>query len=155
MDGETYGEGHMQSDEEFYRKMREGSLPTTSQINPQSAKEQFLKVLNTGKDVLCISFSSGLSGTYNSCALAAEELREEGWHIEVIDSLCASLGQGLLLYKAVERKEKGASFAEVIYRSEDKPALTQIQKSSSFQFKKTTSFLIPFTVLRFDIKCLF
>ena len=91
MDGETYGEGHMQSDEEFYRKMREGSLPTTSQINPQSAKEQFLKVLNTGKDVLCISFSSGLSGTYNS----------------------ASLGQGLLLYKAVEQKEKGASFAEV------------------------------------------
>ena len=85
MDGETYGEGHMQSDEEFYRKMREGSLPTTSQINPQSAKEQFLKVLNTGKDVLCISFSSGLSGTYNSCALAAEELREEGWHCEVID----------------------------------------------------------------------
>ena len=113
MDGETYGEGHMQSDEEFYRKMREGSLPTTSQINPQNAKEQFLKVLNTGKDVLCISFSSGLSGTYNSCALAAEELREEGWHIEVIDSLCASLGQGLLLYKAVERKEKGASFAEI------------------------------------------
>ena len=68
MDGETYGEGHMQSDEEFYRKMREGSLPTTSQINPQNAKEQFLKVLNTGKDVLCISFSSGLSGTYNRLA---------------------------------------------------------------------------------------
>lgn len=115
MEGETFEEGHMQSNEEFYKRMRAGALPTTSQITPMDAKIHFLKELTQGKDVLCLSFSSGLSGTYNSCALAAQELKEEGYHIEVIDTLCASLGQGLLLYKAVEMKEKGASFDEVYH----------------------------------------
>lgn len=73
----------------------------------------FLKQLEQYDAVLCLSFSSGLSGTYNSCALAAAQLREEGYKIEVIDTLCASLGQGLLLYKAIELKEKGADFEEV------------------------------------------
>lgn len=113
MEGETFDETHRQSNEAFYRCMREGALPTTSQITPNEAREHFLKQLRSGKDVLCLSFSSGLSGTYNSCALAAQQLREEGYHIEVIDTLCASLGQGLLLYKAVELKEKGADFDEV------------------------------------------
>ena len=113
MEEETYSEGHMQSDEEFYKRMREGALPTTSQITPAIAREHFLTQLKEGHDVLCLSFSSGLSGTYESCALAAKELREEGYHIEVIDTLCASLGQGLLLYKAVEMKERGAGFEEV------------------------------------------
>lgn len=113
MDGVTYDETHPLSDEAFYQKMRGGALPTTSQINPQTARECFLRVLEQGTAVLCLSFSSGLSGTYNSCALAAKQLREEGYDIEVIDSLCASMGQGLLLYKAVQMKENGASFADV------------------------------------------
>ena len=89
MEGETFDETHRQSNEAFYRCMREGALPTTSQITPNEAREHFLKQLRSGKDVLCLSFSSGLSGTYNSCALAAQQLREEGYHIEVIDTLCA------------------------------------------------------------------
>lgn len=113
IDGETYGENNMQKEEDFYKCMRKGAMPTTSQITPLYAKEHFLTYLKQGNAVLCLSFSSGLSGTYNSCALAAQELREEGYHIEVIDTLCASLGQGLLLYKAIELKEKGASFKEV------------------------------------------
>lgn len=113
MDGVTYGEKNLQKDEDFYAQMRKGAMPTTSQISPMDAKEHFLQQLKQGNDVLCLSFSSGLSGTYNSCALAAQELREEGYHIEVIDTLCASLGQGLLLYKAVKLKENGASFEEV------------------------------------------
>lgn len=113
MKDEVYREGHMQSNEEFYQKMRNGALPTTSQLTPADAREHFLKQLEQYDAVLCLSFSSGLSGTYNSCALAAAQLREEGYKIEVIDTLCASLGQGLLLYKAIELKEKGADFEEV------------------------------------------
>lgn len=113
MKDEVYCEGHMQSNEEFYQQMRNGALPTTSQLTPADAREHFLKQLEQYDAVLCLSFSSGLSGTYNSCALAAAQLREEGYKIEVIDTLCASLGQGLLLYKAIELKEKGADFEEV------------------------------------------
>ena len=113
MKDEVYREGHMQSNEEFYQQMRNGALPTTSQLTPADAREHFLKQLEQYDAVLCLSFSSGLSGTYNSCALAAAQLREEGYKIEVIDTLCASLGQGLLLYKAIELKEKGADFEEV------------------------------------------
>lgn len=113
MKDEVYREGHMQSNEEFYQQMRNGALPTTSQLTPAEAREHFLKQLEQYDAVLCLSFSSGLSGTYNSCALAAAQLREEGYKIEVIDTLCASLGQGLLLYKAIEMKEKGADFEEV------------------------------------------
>ena len=110
MKDEVYREGHMQSNEEFYQQMRNGALPTTSQLTPADAREHFLKQLEQYDAVLCLSFSSGLSGTYNSCALAAAQLREEGYKIEVIDT---SLGQGLLLYKAIELKEKGADFEEV------------------------------------------
>ena len=111
MKDEVYREGHMQSNEEFYRDIPFHADLT--QLTPADAREHFLKQLEQYDAVLCLSFSSGLSGTYNSCALAAAQLREEGYKIEVIDTLCASLGQGLLLYKAIELKEKGADFEEV------------------------------------------
>ena len=69
--------------------------------------------MKEGKDILHIAFSSGLSGSYNSARIAAEELKEmyEGAEICVIDSLCASVGEGLLYHKARCMKEKGKTFA--------------------------------------------
>ena len=89
-------------------------MPTTSQVNAEEAKEVFCPILEQGKDILYLAFSSGLSGTYNSVRLAAEELQEEypERKIAVIDTLSASLGEGLLVDKAVELKEQGLSLEE-------------------------------------------
>ena len=89
-------------------------MPTTAQVNPEQARELFEPILKQGKDILHIAFSSGLSGTYSSVNLAAQELLEEypDRTICVIDSLCASLGQGLLVHEAVLRKEQGISLEE-------------------------------------------
>ena len=109
IDGETYNRKHELPYKEFYKKMRAGSMPTTSQVNPEEAKEELREFLDDGKDIIHIAFSSGLSGSYNSARIAAEELREEmpDRKIAVIDSLCASLGEGLLVHKALQLKEQG------------------------------------------------
>lgn len=116
LDGETYDRDHPLEVGEFYNRMRGGSMPTTSQVNPEQAKEAFTSCLEKGKDVLYIAFSSGLSGTYNSGRIAAEEIQEEGAFPErkliVLDSLSASLGEGLLVHKAVQMKEAGKSIDE-------------------------------------------
>ena len=115
LDGETYTEKNTLDYPSFYAKMRAGSMPTTSQVNPQQAREVLEGVLRQGYDVLYIAFSSGLSGTYNSVRMAAEELSEEYPEatIAVVDSLCASLGEGLLVHKAVQMKEAGKSLGEI------------------------------------------
>lgn len=116
MEGTTYDREHPLDVKEFYRKMRDGSMPTTSQVNPEQAKEAMTACLEQGKDVLYIAFSSGLSGTYNSSRMAAEEIREEGKYpdrtVRVIDSLSASLGEGLLVHRAVQLWEAGKSLDE-------------------------------------------
>lgn len=114
MEGETYGKDNELEVKDFYNRMRKGSMPTTSQVNSEEVKEVFRPILKQGKDILYLAFSSGLSGTYNSVRLAAEELGEEfpEQKILVIDSLCASLGEGLFVDKAVEMKEAGKSLEE-------------------------------------------
>ena len=114
LEGKEYTEGNFLPVEEFYNKMRAGSMPTTSQVNPESARALFEPYLKDGRDILHIAFSSGLSGTFNSCRIAAEELMQEypGRRVLVLDSLSASLGQGLLVYLAQERKEKGGSIED-------------------------------------------
>lgn len=96
MDGVTYGQGQELPEKEFYALMRQGKMPTTSQVNPEEAKAHFTEYLKENKEILCIAFSSGLSGTYNSMRIAADEIMEEqlDCKIIVIDSLCASLGEG-------------------------------------------------------------
>mgnify|MGYP000576827685 FL=1 len=76
-------------------------MPTTSQINPEQAREALEPYLKEGKDILYIAFSSGLSGTYNSVRMAAEELQEEypERKLIVIDSLCAAWERGFLCTK--------------------------------------------------------
>ena len=83
-------------------------MPTTSQVNPEEAKAHFTEYLKENKEILCIAFSSGLSGTYNSMRIAADEIMEEqpDCKIIVIDSLCASLGEGLLVHKAVTLRDQ-------------------------------------------------
>ena len=114
MEGETYGKQDEMEFKDFYERMRKGSIPTTSQVNSEEAKEVLRPLLIQGKDILHLAFSSGLSGSYNSVRMAAEELREEfpERKIVVIDSLCASLGEGLFVDKAVEMKEEGKSLEE-------------------------------------------
>lgn len=110
IDGVHYTHENFMDEPEFYEKMRAGSMPTTAQVNPEEAKELFEPYLKEEKDILHITFSSGLSGTCNSCRIAAEELMEEypERKIVIVDSLSASLGQGLLVYLAQKKKEEGA-----------------------------------------------
>ena len=115
LEGTTYSKDNPLDVKLFYEKMRNGSMPTTSQVNPENAKNIFLPYLKDGYDILHIAFSSGLSGSYNSTRIAAEELSEEfpDRKSTIIDSLAASLGEGLLVHKAVMLKEQGADLDAV------------------------------------------
>lgn len=114
MDGTVYNKEKELDFEDFYARMRQGSMPTTSQVNPVEAKKVLRPILEQGKDILHLAFSSGLSGSYNSVRLAAEDLKEEfpERKIIVIDSLCASLGEGLFVDQAVELRKQGKSLDE-------------------------------------------
>ena len=115
MDGKNYTHENFLPEHEFYEAMRNGSMPTTAQVNPENAKTLLEPYLKEGKDILHIAFSSGLSGTYNSSRIAAEELMEEypDRKIIVVDSLSASLGQGLLVWLAQQKKELGQTLEDV------------------------------------------
>lgn len=90
-------------------------MSVTSQINPEEAREMMEPFLKEGKDLLHLAFSSGLSGTYNSMRIAAEELAEDypDAKIIVIDTLCACMGEGLLLYKVLQLKDQGKTLEEI------------------------------------------
>lgn len=99
---------------EFYQKIRAGAMPTTSQVNVKEFIELFEPYLKEEKDILHLSFSSGLSGVYNSVCIAREELLEKypKRKIMVMDSLGASSGYGMLIDKAVMMRDNGASINE-------------------------------------------
>ena len=109
MDGQDYPntlDGAAISNEEFYRRIRAGKMATTSAVNVGQFEDAMSAILEQGKDILCISFSSALSTTYQSACIAAETVlakHPEG-RIRVIDSLSASLGQGLLMYLTAHKK---------------------------------------------------
>ena len=94
IDGETYTDMEGLTSKEFFQKLREGKMATTSQINPEEAKEYLESFVKDGKDVLHLGFSSGLSGTLNSMRIAAEELKEDypDAKIYIVDTLCACMG---------------------------------------------------------------
>ncbi len=114
LDGVTYGKEKELDWKEFYQMIRDGKLPTTSQINPAEAKEYFEEFIKTDKEILHICFTSGMSGTYNNLRMAAEEIMEEHPDVKimVIDSLCASMGEGLLVHKAIKLRDAGKSMEE-------------------------------------------
>ena len=124
MDGEDYPNdlaGTAISNQEFYKRIRAGKLATTSAVNVGQFQDAMRRVLESGRDIVCVCFSSALSTTYQSAVIAAEDLRAEfpEAEIHVVDSLSASLGQGLLLYLAVEQKRKGLTAAELAKWVED------------------------------------
>ena len=99
----------------FYDMLRAGELATTSAVNVAEYTQAVEPILQEGKDVLILAFSSGLSSTYQASVLAAGELREKypDRKIYTVDTLCASLGQGLLVYLAAQEQRKGKSIEEV------------------------------------------
>lgn len=121
MGGVEYSEDNALSISEFYAKMRNGEMTKTSQITREDIEKAFTEVLDSGLDILYIGFSSGLSGSYNSARIAAEELSPKypDSKIRTVDSLCASIGEGLFVYKAVQMKKEGKSIDEVYQWCED------------------------------------
>ncbi|MCF0142210.1 MAG: DegV family protein [Parasporobacterium sp.] len=122
-DGETRDFSNSEiSSHDFYQKMRDGGVSKTAAINPQTFIQNFEPVLQGGEDVFYLSFSSGLSTTYNASCMAAEELMEKYPERKVItvDSLCASAGQGLALYFTVEEAKKGLSIEELAAAVQEK-----------------------------------
>lgn len=97
----------------FYKAMRLGAKISTSQINPQSYIDFFRPVLQKGEDILFISMSSGISGSFHSAQLAKDELQSDFPDREIclLDTLGASLGEGIFVQKAVEMKERGRSLS--------------------------------------------
>ena len=93
----------------FYDDMRRGRIVTTSQISPQRYADFFRAELERGNDVLFVSMSSGISGSYNSACIAAEDLRAEfpERKLRLVDALGASLGEGLLVVWAVRDRDSG------------------------------------------------
>lgn len=109
-----YGNGEM-APKDFYNRMREGSVAKTAAINMDTFRNAFEGALKEGCDVLYLGFSSGLSATYHSSTLAAQELREEypDSKIITVDTLAASAGEGMLVWLAVDTKKKGGTIEEV------------------------------------------
>jgi DegV family protein with EDD domain len=109
---------------EFYDAMRNGIMPTTMACNIEDCKTVFEKYAKDNIDVLHLAFSSGLSSTYNNAVISANEIMEEypDCKITVIDTLAASMGEGLLVYKAVNLKKDGKTLEEVATYIEENKA---------------------------------
>ncbi len=116
LDGKEYTEGidGLKFDE-FYSLLRSNKMSSTSQVTPLTFENEFEKYLKDGLDLLYIGFSSGLSGTFNSAKIAAETMREKypERKLLLVDSLAASLGEGLLVYKAIELYNQNKTIDEV------------------------------------------
>ncbi len=118
MDGKTYRnypDNREMSPDEFYGKQKDGLMATTNAVNVGEATDAIEAVLKQGKDVLVLAFSSGLSTTYNSFKIAADELAEQypDRKVYAVDTLCASLGQGMFVYQVATMRKEGKSIEEV------------------------------------------
>lgn len=100
---------------DFYAALKNGANVTTAQVQYDTFANSFEPFLKEGKDIIYICFTSGMSGTYNTCKIAVEELKEKypERKICVIDSLSASVGEGYLAYLAGVKMNEGASFGEL------------------------------------------
>ena len=120
MDGRSFTNAEM-GPKVLYDHMRAGKMPKTAAANPDGWAACIRPHLEQGEDVLVLAFSSGLSATYQSAVIAAGELREEfpDRKLVVIDTLCASIGQGLLVYTAAKLRDQGKTIDEVAAWVED------------------------------------
>lgn len=119
---QSYLKGEKTDLKQFYTMMREGKVITTSLPNLNDIKNTFMSILDGGKDILYLAFSSGLSGTYNAICTLTDDLQTsyQDRKIIVIDSLAASLGQGLFVYLTCKEAEKGGSIDEVAKWAQEK-----------------------------------
>ena len=110
----NYPDNRDMSPEEFYEKLLAGSMPTTNAVNVGQATEAMELYLDQGKDVLVLGFDSALSTTYNSFAIAADDIKRhyKDRKICVVDTLSASVGQGLLVWQAARMAKEGKSIEE-------------------------------------------
>ena len=117
MDGKDYPDdlGESMPFPEFYKRIEEGAQPTTSQVNVEEFTNFFEPFLKEGKDILHVSLSSGLSGSFNSASIAARDLMEKYPErtIKVVDSLGASSGFGVLMTYLADLRDEGKSLMEV------------------------------------------
>lgn len=124
MDGKEYPDdlGQSMSFSEFYKRISDGAEPTTSQVNVDQFKEFFTPFLQDGKDILHVSLSTGLSGSFNSACIARDELKElyPDRKIIVVDSLGASSGYGLLVDAMADLRNSGKTIEEVQAFAESK-----------------------------------
>ncbi|MBR4776941.1 MAG: DegV family protein [Lachnospiraceae bacterium] len=106
--------------EEFYKKVNAGVPVSTSQNPPNIFTDYYREFIKESKKILYICFSSGLSGNYNSAFMGAKELMEEDPDVDirVVDSLCASLGEGFLLQEVCKKRDEGAAFDEIVEYTE-------------------------------------
>lgn len=111
-----YPDERNMSIEDFYQALKKGKTSSTSQINPTMYVDFFTPILQKGQDILYIAFTSGLSGTYQSALIAKEMLLEDfpERRIEVVDSLCASAGQGYLIYLVAKKMQEGMNLDSLI-----------------------------------------
>ena len=111
----NYSDNRELAPEKFYQMIREGKSASTSQINMERFLNVFEPLLKSGNDIIYISFSSALSGTYNSAILAAKELQNtyKDQKIFIVDSLSASMGEALLVYYAALKKQDGFSIDQL------------------------------------------
>ncbi|MBQ3552839.1 MAG: DegV family protein [Clostridia bacterium] len=118
IDGKTYRnmlDGSEMDNHEFYQMLRNHKTSQTAAVNSNQFIELAEPLLLEGRDILYLGFSSGLSGTYSACAMAAEELSKKypERKIFAVDTLCASLGQGLLVYLCYLQKKQGATIEQL------------------------------------------
>lgn len=106
---------------EFYDKMRNGGVAKTSAANSETFAIEFERIFKEGNDILYIGFSSGLSTTFNSARIAAEQIKGSypERKIIVVDTLAASAGIALLIDMVIEKKNAGASIEEAAKFAED------------------------------------
>lgn len=112
----VYGDELNIAPAEFYERMKNGELPLSQANNPAVIEDKFRAILDQGIDIIHIAFTSAMSGSYNNVCMVARELLEEyaDARITVIDSLTASLGESIMVLRANELREKGASYDEVL-----------------------------------------
>lgn len=119
--GDTvYGDELNMAPSEFYDRMKNGELPQSQANNPAVIEEKFRPILEEGKDIIHIAFSSGLSSSYNNVCMVARELREQypEAKITIIDTLMVSLGESILVIHANDMKAQGASYEEIVEKLE-------------------------------------
>lgn len=111
----NYPDNRALSPEAFYQMLRDGRISTTTAINLSQFEEAFVPILERGDDVLYLGFSSSLSSTFGTAVLVAEQLRERypARRIEVIDTLAASMGEGLLVCLAAMQQQSGAGLDQI------------------------------------------